>query len=86
MDWDAYSFVVRSEYRVRMLNLFKMARTPKQIQERMDSHSSSVCRVLTKFVDYGIVECITPKQKRGRVYQITKKGIEVSDYVKKTNE
>jgi len=52
-------------------------KTPTQIAEETKLAISHVSRTLSEFKDKGIVECLTPDEKIGKLYALTKKGSKV---------
>jgi len=83
MNWELYSFVIRSKRRKDILLSLEKARTPTEIGNKVKTSVSHVSRTLSDFQDKDIVECVTPEQKVGRIYKLTKEGQEVLDYLKK---
>ncbi|NCN39424.1 MAG: transcriptional regulator [Candidatus Aenigmarchaeota archaeon CG_4_10_14_0_8_um_filter_37_24] len=83
MNWKLYSFVIRSKKRKDILLSLEKVRTPTEIGNKVKTSVSHVSRTLSDFQDKGIVECVTPEQKVGRVYRLTKNGKEILDYLKK---
>jgi len=77
MDWDTYSFAIRTELRRKILLALKEPKTPTQIGSEINSSVSHVSRNLTNFIEKGLVKCLTPKQKMGRVYKLTPSGEEI---------
>ena len=86
MNWKLYSFVIRSKKRKDILLSLEKARTPTEIGNKVKTSVSHVSRTLSDFQDKGIVECVTPEQKVGRVYRLTKEGEKISEYLRKKNE
>ena len=72
--WEDYGFVVRGNLRKKVLLHLDNPVTPRELSKQLNLHLSEASRVLIELTKQGIVECITPKLKSGRVYQITKKG------------
>ena len=83
MNWKLYSFVIRSKKRKDILLSLEKARTPTEIGDKVKTSVSHVSRTLSDFQEKKIVECVTPKQKVGRIYRLTKEGQELLDYLKK---
>lgn len=84
IDWDSYGHIMASEYREKiLLSLYEKPKTPKQLQEELGYHLSHVSNTLTDLSEYGLVECLTEDRKRGRVYDLTEKGIKMTEQIKK---
>lgn len=80
MDWKLYSFVARGKNREAVvIELLKSPRLPKDIAEKTKISISHISRSLTELEVEGIVECLTPNEKRGRVYELTPKGKEIAE-------
>lgn len=80
MDWDAYGYVVASEYRTRIVELLaEQPRTPKQLTEALGYHMSHVSGTLSDLRDESLVECLTEQRRKGRVYALTDAGEDVAD-------
>jgi predicted transcriptional regulator len=82
MNWELYSFVVRSKKRKKILLSLKSQKIPTQIASEVKSSVSHVSRTLGEFVEKGIAKCLTPKQKVGRIYSLTKEGKEIQEKLK----
>jgi predicted transcriptional regulator len=84
MDWEKYGFVVASDYRKRVvLSLFECPKTPKMISKETGLYISHVSKTLFELMTEGIVVCLAPGLKRGRVYGLTDLGNEIYKYLKK---
>jgi len=82
MNWKLYSFVIRSEKRKKILLSLKTPKTPTQIGSEVEASISHVSRTLKQFVDKGIIGCLTPKEKVGRIYSLTKEGKDILQKLK----
>ncbi len=71
------SFIIRSKQRQLILKTITKQKTPTQIAEETKLAISHVSRTLSEFKDKGIVECLTPDEKIGKLYALTKKGSKV---------
>jgi predicted transcriptional regulator len=69
-----YGFVLASEYRKRIVCALSTPRTPKQISRQTGIHLSHVSKTLIELADEGIVCCVNPDMKKGRVYNLTELG------------
>ncbi|MCV0410764.1 hypothetical protein [Nitrosopumilus sp.] len=77
MTNDSYllGFVLASEYRKKvMLSLQDKALTPSMISEKTKLYPSHVSNTLNELVEKKLVVCLTPKLKKGRLYELTKEG------------
>jgi predicted transcriptional regulator len=77
-DWDMISFVIRSKYRVAVLErLVEGPATPSRIATDKDIAIAHVSRALSglRGDDHDLVELLVSEdQKKGRVYGITDTG------------
>lgn len=82
MNWEEYSFVVRSKERKRIFLLLVRPKTPSEISRELSKKAPQVSRTLKQFSEKGLIECKTPSNKIGRVYILTKKGKKLLEYFK----
>lgn len=76
-DPYAVSIIRSSRVRQRIIHaLLNGARTPTDIctYQRPWLWQSSVSRELRPLVQEGIIVCLTPKRRKGRLHQVTEKG------------
>jgi DNA-binding MarR family transcriptional regulator len=72
--WELVSF---AQGRVRRLCLEALSagpKTPNSISESSGVHLSHVSRSLRELQSKGLVECVTPKATKNRIYIISNKG------------
>lgn len=88
-DWDMISFVVRSQYRVAVLErLAEGPATPSRIASDKDIAIAHVSRALggLREDERDMVELLVSEdQKKGRVYGITDRGERVWDRLQSEN-
>ncbi len=78
MDWNKYGHVLASKHRTSVIQaLSKANTTPKEISIISKIPLSHVSNLLRELTDDGLVVCLTPKLKRGRIYALTQTGKEV---------
>jgi len=76
--WKSVSFVKRGKVRRAILeHLVSGPATPTDISKRTKLHRPSVSRALIELQEAGLVDCLTPKEKLGRIYRISKTGKDV---------
>ena len=67
-----------SEYRKKVLaSLTSTPRTPKQISALTNLHLNHVSSTLGKLEDLGVVTCLTPELRKGKLFQLTTLGREI---------
>ena len=77
--WELVGFVKRSKQRQRILRDLDAPKTPTELYEKTSLARSHISRTLREFSERGLVECLTPSQRSGRLYRITRKGKSVLD-------
>ncbi len=76
--WNEIGFIASSKYREKIfleLNLNKS--TPKELSDLTDIALPNVTRALKELEDRGLVECLNPDFKRGRLYAPTEGGKQI---------
>ena len=68
------SYVVRGKVRLSILKILDKPMTPTQIAGLLENHRPTISRSLLDMEKKGLVKCLTPKEKTGRLYVRTKKG------------
>jgi DNA-binding MarR family transcriptional regulator len=86
-DWDEISYVISSSYRVAVLErLSEGPSTPSQIASETGISISHVSRALGDLRDRSLVELLVSEdRKKGRVYGITDRGVEVWQTIEEEN-
>ncbi len=77
MTDDSYTlgFVLASEYRKKvMLALHDKVSTPSAIAGKTKIYPSHISNTLSELVEKKLVVCLTPKLKKGRLYELTASG------------
>jgi predicted transcriptional regulator len=87
MDWERYGYVVASDYRKKIVSMLaKGEKTPAQMAEEAGIYLSHVCATLSDLTKKGLVTCLTPTLRRGKIYSLTKEGREVLEKLKELEE
>jgi DNA-binding MarR family transcriptional regulator len=82
-NWDLYGFVVASRYRkIIVESLYRRQRTPSQLAKECGIPLTRVSNTLTELVVKEIVECLTPNQRKGRIYKLTEQGRKIAETMK----
>lgn len=86
-DWDEISYVISSSYRVAVLErLSEGPSTPSQVASETGISISHVSRALGGLRDRSLVELLVSEdRKKGRVYGITDRGVEVWQTIEEEN-
>jgi len=67
-------FVIRSSYRKRVYVLLDNPIRPSEIAKKLNIRITHITRELRALKSKKLVECLNPKERIGRIYQLTKKG------------
>jgi len=82
--WQNYGQIVTSKYkREVVLNLLSHPKTPTQISKEMGIGIAHVSRALRELVKIQAVICLTPSRRKGRVYKLTEKGVDIAKVIEK---
>jgi DNA-binding MarR family transcriptional regulator len=79
MDDEELGWVKASSYRQTILRKLHGGRklTPKEIKDGTEYYLSHVSNTLSDLEERGLVECLTPDLRKGRLYTLTEKGEEI---------
>jgi predicted transcriptional regulator len=86
MLWNDVSYVIASKTRKSIILKLETPRTPTFLAKDLDLNLANISRAITELEDKGIIVCLTPKQKVGKIYSLTKKGKDVVLKVRKMEE
>jgi len=82
-SWSDLSFVKRSKERSSVFNCLDEPKTPTQIKNECKMQISRASRALKELTNRGLVECLTPREVRGRYYRLNKKGERLAETLKR---
>ena len=75
IDEDLIHHVNKSSYRVKVIKtLENYPKIPKDIAADCGILQNHISNVLTELSNLGLIVCINPEVKKGRLYRLTKKG------------
>lgn len=74
VDWELYAWVVRGSQRRKVLLALEGRMIPTQIKEKTKLALNNVSDTLRAFEEKGLAKCVNPKERVGRLYELTKKG------------
>ena len=80
--WKLCSYVIRGKNRRAVFLALETAKTPTLLSDGLKIHLPHVSRVLGELESRGLVICLTPSEKVGRIYRLTAKGRKVLKLVK----
>ena len=75
---EELSFVKASSYRKKVLKSLGHPKTPTQIADELKIHRNNISNTLKELKQYGLVECINPEVRKGKLYRLTDKGEKIS--------
>ena len=82
--WNNYGYVLASRYRKIVLKfLLEGPRTPTQIANESGCNVSHISRSLRELEKRNLIKCLTPARRKGKIYSITKLGINVAKEIQK---
>lgn len=81
--WGKYSYVIRGKNRQKVFLALEAPKTPTQLAKSLKIHLPHVSRALGELESKTLVVCLTPAEKVGRIYALTKKGKRVFKMVRK---
>lgn len=74
-DWNIVGYILSSEIRLKILELLNGNKhTPSQMKNELNISMSHISNELRSLRRKGLVECINPNNKKGRIYQLTEYG------------
>ncbi len=69
------SYILSSKRRYKIIiALYNKIYTPSALSEKTNLKIHDLSKILSELRDKGIVECINPNAKKGRLYRLTKTG------------
>ena len=76
-------YVLASTYRKKVIFVLKEeALTPNTISEKTGLYPSHVSQTLSELTKKKLVICLTPKLKKGRLYELTSDGKNMQKHVR----
>lgn len=75
--YELVSFVNRAKIRKEVLLNLTTPNTPTELSKIIKTHRSTTSRAILALEKKGLISCITPSERMGRYYQITKLGKKV---------
>jgi len=82
MNWKDYSYVIRGKNRKLVLLALETQKMPTQVAKELKINLPHISRALKELELRGLAKCLTPSERVGRLYILTKEGKEVLKKVK----
>jgi len=80
--WDKYSYLLSAKNRRKVLFALDEPKIPTELASMLSVNLSHVSRTLAELSNKGLVECLTPKSRVGKLYRRTKFGDEAATFLK----
>ena len=81
-DIEKLSWILRGKQRRDIIKHINGPETPTQIANNSGYSLNHTSRILNDFKRQGLAKLLNPKQKTGRLYQLTEKGKIIRDKLK----
>ena len=78
---EDYYWIVRGKQRKKIIKVINKAKIPTEIKEETKISLNNVSDVLREFKKKEIVKCLNPKEKTGRLYKLTPKGMRIREMI-----
>ena len=82
MSWDEISYVIASKTRKSIILKLETPRTPTFLAKELTINLANVSRSLSELENKDMIVCLTPDQRTGKIYSLTKKGIKALETIK----
>ncbi len=73
-DWELYSWVIRGNQRRKVVQAIDKPKIPTEIKKEVKMSLTNVSKILSAFKKKGLVRCLTPNSKTGKIYELTEAG------------
>ncbi len=80
---DNYVWVLRGKQRKKIIRVLNKPKIPTQIKEETKLGLNNVSDILRSFQKRKIARCLNPKEKTGRLYKLTSKGMRIREELEK---
>ncbi len=74
VEWELYSWVMRGSQRRKILKALNKPMLPTELKGKAGMSLTNVSKTLKSFEVKGIVQCLTPHNKTGKIYGLTERG------------
>lgn len=80
---DDYWWIIKGTQREKVIKVLNKAKTPTQVKKETGLSLNNVSDVLRAFAKKKIAKCLKPKEKTGRPYKLTPKGMRIREELEK---
>lgn len=75
---EELKFVRRSKYRQKVMkSLEKYPKMPSELARDAEIANNHISNTLKQLTEHGLVECLNPEVRKGRLYRLTDRGEKV---------
>ncbi len=74
-----YPWIIKGSQRTKILKAMNKPKIPTQIKNDTDLALNNVSDILREFRKKKIAKCLNPKEKTGRIYKLTPKGLRIRE-------
>lgn len=83
MNWLKLGKVKRSKNKQKIIKALTKPKTPTELSEELKLARSTCSNTLLELQEMGLVKCLTPNLRMGRLYQLTEEGQEIKKQIEK---
>ncbi|MFH1770320.1 MAG: ArsR family transcriptional regulator [archaeon] len=77
MNFDKLAFVIGAPNRIEVVLALDSEKIPKQLVKEIGKQDANISRALRELTKREVVKCLTPNNKRGRIYTLTPDGLQI---------
>jgi predicted transcriptional regulator len=74
IKWDDVSYLISSSYRKKVLKDLDKPKTPSLLSKELNINKTHISRTLSELEVKKMIQCLTPKMNKGKLYLITDYG------------
>jgi DNA-binding MarR family transcriptional regulator len=78
-DWEQYSWVIRGNQRRKVIMVLGKPKIPTEIKSEAKMSMTNVSKILKEFSKKGLVRCLTPYVRTGKLYELTEAGRKIRE-------
>jgi DNA-binding MarR family transcriptional regulator len=78
---NSYAWVIRGKQRRKIIKIMDKPKIPTEIKDETKLSLNNVSDILRLFEKKKIAKCLNPKEKTGRLYELTEKGKLIRDMI-----
>ncbi len=76
-----YAWIIRGSQKKKVIKAMDNPKIPTEIKKETNLSLNNVSDVLREFKRKKIVKCLNPKEKTGRLYKLTPKGMRIREMI-----